>query len=343
MKTLVWVGPNEMEIKETEIPKIKQNEVLVEVDVVGICGSEIEGFIGHNSLRVPPLVMGHEFCGYIAEIGENVSGLKEGQKVIVNPLIACGTCDRCIKGKENLCDNRSIVGIHRPGAFAQFVAVPASSVHVIPNEFSSYDAALAEPLACSLRGVRRALATEPFANVLVYGAGTIGLLSAFVAQILGTNKVIVADINEDRLKNIQNVGITNIINAKTTNMKEEINKVTKGKGIDVIIDAAGFIPTRQEAMELINSGGVILNIGLGVDETPLPINDQIRREVTILGTFTYTAADFKHAIQLLLEGKISHVGWSEKRPLTKGQEAFTELVKGEVTNSKIFLEVKGVN
>lgn len=342
MKTLVWIGPNEMVVEEREKPTIKGDEVLIEVDVVGICGSEIEGFLGHNSLRVPPLVMGHEFAGVVAEIGENVSGLKIGQKVVVNPLIACGRCDRCIKGTENLCDHRTIIGIHRPGAFAEFVAVPARNVHVIPDEMNVYDAALTEPLACSLRGVRRALAFEPFANVLVYGAGTIGLLSAFVAQILGANKVIVADLNEKRLETIQNVGIQHVIHSKTEDVKAAVERITLGAGVDVIVDAAGFVPTRTEALQVINAGGVILNIGLGVDETPLNINDQIRREITILGTFTYTAQDFKHALELLKEGKISHVGWSERRPLSNGQAAFTDLVQGRVTNSKIFLNVKEV-
>ncbi len=342
MKTLVWTGPNTMVVEETEKPSPNQGEVLIQVDVVGICGSEIEGFLGHNSLRVPPLVMGHEFCGHIVELGDNISDLKIGQKAVVNPLISCGKCDRCVKGKENLCDHRQILGIHRPGAFAEYVVVPAANVHVISDEVSSFDAALAEPLACSVRGVRRALETEPFANVLVYGAGAIGLLNAFVAQIMGANKVIVTDINEERLVNIQKLGIEHTINSTTTDVKAEVERITDGAGIDVVIDAAGFLPTRSQAMEIINSGGVILNVGLGINETPLPINDQIRSEITILGTFTYTKQDFKDAIKLLVEGKISHQGWSEKRPLEAGQQSFTDLVNGQVVNSKIFLDLKEV-
>lgn len=327
-------------MKQAEKPVIKADEVLIEVDVVGICGSEIEGFLGHNSLRVPPLVMGHEFCGHIAELGENVNHLEIGQKAIINPLIACGRCDRCLRGTENLCDNREILGIHRPGSFAEYIAVPASSVVVISEELNSYSAALAEPLACSVRGVRRALASHPFANVLIYGAGAIGLLSGFVAKTLGANKVIMADINSERLETVKKAGIDYIINSRTTNLKEEVTKIAGQKGIDVIIDAAGFLPTRTEAIEVINLGGVILNIGLGINETPLPINDQIRSEITIMGTFSYTKQDFKDAVQLLEEGKITHEGWSERRPLEAGQEAFTELVNGQVINSKIFLELK---
>ncbi|MDT8860348.1 alcohol dehydrogenase catalytic domain-containing protein [Alkalihalobacillus sp. MEB130] len=340
MKTLVWTGPNTMKVEETERPSIQTDEVLIQVEAVGICGSEIEGFLGHNSLRIPPLVMGHEFCGRVVEVGEEVETLTAGRKVTVNPLINCGVCDRCRKGTENLCDNRQIIGINRSGAFAEYVAVPASAVHVISETLDPFTASLAEPLACCLRAARRAMAIQPFANVLIYGAGTIGLLSGFVSQILGANKVIMVDINDERLKTVQGSGIDYVINSKTEDVEGKLKKIVGEKGIDIIIDAAGFLPTRTQAMQLVNSGGVIMNVGLGIDETPIPVNQQIRSETTLLGSFCYTKQDFYDAVQLLEEGKISHEGWSEVRPLEEGQEAFTDLVNGEVINSKIFLSLK---
>lgn len=339
MKTLVWTGPNTMVIEQREVPSIKTHEVLIQVDAVGICGSEIEGFLGHNSLRKPPLVMGHEFSGTIVQLGEHVNDLSTGSKVVVNPLISCGTCDRCRRGFENLCDTRQIIGIHRSGALAEYVTVPASSVNVVPTSLGSFRASLAEPLACSLRAARRALSSHPFANVMIYGAGTIGLLSAFVSKILGANKVIVLDLNEERLKTVKNAGIEYVINSKTEDVPTNIQSITGGKGIDVIIDAAGFLPTRTEAFDLVNPGGVIMNIGLGINETPLPINNQIRSEITVLGSFCYAKQDFQDAIQLLVEGKISEEGWSEIRPLEAGQDAFGELVAGKVAKSKIFLHL----
>lgn len=339
MKTLVWTAPRTMKIEQMDEPVIKSDEVLIKVEAVGICGSEIEGFLGHNSLRIPPLIMGHEFCGRIADVGKDVANLKIGSKVIVNPLISCGRCDRCRRGAENLCDNRKIIGIHRPGAFAEYVAVPASCVNVIHEDLNSYSAALAEPLACCLRAARRALSMHPFSNVMIYGAGAIGLLSAYVSKILGAGRVIVVDINDERLNNIQNAGIEFVINSKAENVESKIKKITQEKGVDVIIDAAGFLPTRTEAVKLINPGGIIMNIGLGIDETPLLINHQIRSEISILGSFCYTRQDFHDAVQLITEGKISHEGWSEIRPLESGPEAFIELVNGKVVNSKILLAI----
>jgi len=339
MKTLVWTGPSTMNMEQRDVPSIKPDEVLIRVEAVGICGSEIEGFLGHNSLRKPPLIMGHEFCGRIADTGEQVEHLTIGSKVVVNPLLSCGTCDRCRRRLDNLCDSRGIIGIHRPGAFAEYVTAPASSVHVVPESMNSYLASLAEPLACSLRAARRALAFHPFANVLVYGAGTIGLLSGMVAKILGANKVIMLDVNEGRLETVRRAGIDFTLHSLAGDIRSRIKDVTGAKGIDVIIDAAGFLPTRTEALELINAGGVVMNIGLGIDETPLRINHAIRSEITLLGSFAYTKQDFHDAVQLLVGGKISGEGWSEIRPLDEGENAFKELVAGNVSNSKVFLHV----
>lgn len=336
MKALMWTEPNKMEIQEVSIPALQKNEVLIKVDVVGICGSEIEGFLGHNSLRVPPLIMGHEFSGVV----ENSDGFPDliGKRVVVNPLISCGKCNRCRKGLENLCDNRSILGIHRPGAFGEYVSVPASAVIPIPDHLNSFAASLTEPLACSLRATKRAMANHPFANVVVYGAGTIGLLSAFVAKILGAENVIVLDLNLERLNTIQESGIAHVIQSNRENVEERVKEITGQKGLDIIIDAAGFVPTRQQAIKIINPGGVIMNIGLGVDETPIPINQTIRSEITELGSFCYTKQDFYEALQLLINGQISEKIWSEVRPIENGHQSFVDLVSGNVVKSKIFLQ-----
>jgi threonine dehydrogenase-like Zn-dependent dehydrogenase len=335
MKALVWTKAETMIIQEVEKPAPNVDEVLIKVDAVGICGSEIEGFLGHNSLRVPPLVMGHEFSGVVVESPSETD--LQGKRVVVNPLISCGKCNRCRKGLENLCDNRQIIGIHRPGAFGEYAAVPVSQVLQIPDHLNPCAASLTEPLACSLRATRRAMEAHPFANVLVYGAGTIGLLSAFMAKILGAENVIVLDLNAERLKTVQEAGIEHVIQSNKENVEQRVKEITGTKGIDVIIDAAGFLPTRKQAIQLINPGGVVMNIGLGIDETPILINQTIRSEITLLGSFCYTNQDFYDALQLLINGKISEEVWSEIRTIEEGHQAFTDLVNGNVTKSKIFL------
>lgn len=341
MKVLSWNGPKKIEIEEQPFPHLKEEEVLIQVEVVGICGSEIEGYLGHNSLRKPPLIMGHEFSGIVVKRGSAVQGIKKGEKVTVNPLIGCGNCRSCQSGLENLCTKREIIGIHRQGAFSEFVAVPANNVHVLPDDFNLYQAALAEPLACAYRAVKRAFDYEQNESAFIFGAGTIGLLSGLVAQYLGADPIIIADINEERLETAKRIGLTHTMNPSKDAVNEQINQITNQKGIDIVVDAVGFETTRKQAEAIINPGGVIMNIGLGIDESYLPVNNFIRNEVTQLGSFCYTKDDFVEAVSLLKEGKITYEGWTEVRDMEEGNRAFLDLINGSVNNGKIFLKIKG--
>ncbi|GAA3409507.1 galactitol-1-phosphate 5-dehydrogenase [Paenibacillus hodogayensis] len=340
MKALVWTGVETMELREMAQPACKPDEAVIRVEAVGICGSEIEGYLGHNSLRVPPLVMGHEFCGTIEELGEAGGGstLRVGQKVVVNPLTACGDCALCRRDLPQLCARRSLVGVHRPGAFGERVAVPRSAVVPVPDGISPLRAALAEPLACSLRATRRALERHPFASVLVFGAGGIGLLCAMTAKLLGASRVLIADTNDKRLELVAALGIGETANPRGQQLGERVRDVFGEAGVDVVIDAAGYQPTREAAMRLVRPGGTIMNIGLGIDETQLPINHLIRSEIEVLGSFCYSRQDFHDAVRLLAEGRIVETGWTEVRPLEAGGEAFADLVAGRVHVGKIFLQ-----
>jgi len=342
MQALVWTAPEKMEYTESMAKPVPlEDEVLIRVEAVGICGSEIEGYLGHNSLRVPPLVMGHEFCGRIEETGSRVTGFTAGQKAVVNPLRHCGVCVSCRKGRTQLCATRKIVGIHRPGAFGEFVAVPAASVLPVPDDMDSFRASLSEPLACSLRATRRAMLRHPFANVVVFGAGGIGILCAKTAKLLGADRVIMLDTQDERLRIAAQVAADETVNPRSTEIKEALAGIVGEKGVDVVIDAAGFQPTRSSAMSIANPGGTIMNVGLGIDDTVLPINVQIRGEIEILGSFCYNQQDFRDAVDLLANGRITEEGWTEVRPLSDGDGAFRDLVNGRVKSGKIFLRVDG--
>jgi len=342
MQALVWTAAEKMEYTANrEKPVAQEDEVLIRVEAVGICGSEIEGYLGHNSLRVPPLVMGHEFCGRIEEIGGRVTGLNVGQKAVVNPLRNCGACAACRKGQPQLCSTRSIVGIHRPGAFGEWVAVPASSVVPVPAELDSFRASLSEPLACSLRATRRAMQRHNFANVVVFGAGGIGILCAKVARLLGAERVIMLDTQDERLRMAAQVAADATINPRSVDIRAELDRIVGDKGVDVVIDAAGFQPTRAAAVSIVNPGGTIMNVGLGIDDTVLPINVQIRGEIEILGSFCYNQQDFRDAVDLLANGSVTEEGWTEVRPLSAGDGAFQDLINGRVKSGKIFLTMDG--
>lgn len=342
MQALIWTAAEKMEYSRTmDKPVPQEDEVLIRVEAVGICGSEIEGYLGHNSLRVPPLVMGHEFCGRIEETGSRVTGLNVGQKAVVNPLRHCGACASCRKGLPQLCATRKIVGIHQPGAFGEWVAVPASGVVPVPDDLDPFRASLSEPLACSLRATRRAMLRHPFANVVVFGAGGIGILSAKIAKLLGAERVIMLDTQDERLLMAAQVAADETINPRTTDIKEALVRIVGEKGVDVVIDAAGFQPTRTAAMSIVNPGGTIMNIGLGIDDTVVPINVQIRGEIEILGSFCYNPQDFRDAVDLLVNGSITEEGWTEVRALSAGDGAFQDLINGRVKSGKIFLSMDG--
>ncbi|WP_127587335.1 zinc-dependent alcohol dehydrogenase [Paenibacillus koleovorans] len=344
MKTLVWNSAEKMDWEERDVIAPAEDEVLLRVEAVGICGSEIEGYLGHNSLRIPPLVMGHEFSGRIEQMGSGVDRAGEllpGMKVAINPLLFCGRCRSCRRGLTQLCDERKIIGIHRAGAFAEYVAVPTSALIAIPEEVDRFRASLAEPLACSLRATRRAMTEHPFANVLIYGAGGIGLLCSMIARLLGAARITMVDTNEERLDKALLIGVDAGINPKHNDADKRILEENSDKGIDIVIDCAGFQPTRESAIRLLNPGGVLMNIGLGVDRTFLPINVAIRKEIEIVSSFCYTQQDFKDAVDLLISGKVTEQGWTEVRPLSEGAAAFADLVAGRVTNGKIFLDPQG--
>ncbi|MBM7567731.1 zinc-dependent alcohol dehydrogenase [Paenibacillus sacheonensis] len=360
MKAVMWTGAERMSVIDHPLPEPEANEVLIKVSHVGICGSDLEGYLGHNSLRHPPLLMGHEFSGTIVGFGggsgsgesaeagsseggsassENTAALALGDRVVVNPLIHCGACPRCIRGQFNLCDRRRIIGIHRPGAYAEHIAVPAAQVVRIPEGLTDLRASLTEPLACSLRAARRAMATVPMGNVAIIGAGAIGLLSAFSARLLGAGKIFVLDNNPLRLKHVAELGFDGAVDSSDADAVAAMLKASGPKGIDVVIDAAGFSVTRSLAKRIVNTGGTIMNIGLGSGESVLPVNDMIRSETTVLGSFCYAPQDFADALELLAAGKVTEAGWTTIRPLADGPACFASLVRGEVPHGKIILEV----
>jgi len=321
MNAVMWTGPERMEWVEMPVPEVGPDELLIQVKTVGICGSDLEGYLGHNSLRKPPLLMGHEFSGIVMQKGDAVTSFSIDDRVVINPLTSCGTCEQCLRGTPQLCAQRQIIGIHHPGGYAEYVVVKQGNAYRIPEHLSFERASLTEPLACALRAVKRAFEPHTIPHVTVIGAGGIGLLCAFVANILGASKVSILDKNPERLQIAQSVGI---------------DAYREGK-VDVVIDAAGFQPTRTAGFEMLNPGGVLMNIGLGIDDTLLPINQSIRSEIDIRGSFCYSPLDFTQALSLLSEGRITEDVWTLHRPLSEGARSFKQLTAGEIAHGKILL------
>jgi L-iditol 2-dehydrogenase len=336
MRALVWLGPRQMELVEVPRPAPGYGEVLLRVQAVGICGSELSGFLGHNSLRHPPLVMGHEFSGQVVECGKGVN-LIPGARVGVNPLVTCGHCAMCRRGLDNLCLSRSLVGAHRPGAFAEFVAVPARNCHALPDGIDYVGASLLEPLACSLRTVELA-ALEPMERVVVLGAGAIGLLALCCARRAGAAAVAVVDTNPHRLALASAWGADRVIDAREEDPLVALAEFSGGDGVDVAIDAVGMTVTRRQAVRALRRGGRAVMIGLHEAESALEINEIVRNETTVLGSFGYTSLTFERALAMVVRGDVlPEPNWLEVRDLSTGPASFAELIDTPVSVAKIVL------
>ncbi len=342
MESLVWLGPRSMEMQHTAIPEPRMGEVLIAVGAVGICGSELSGYLGQNSLRVPPLVMGHEAAGQIIQSTEGTfadgSPARVGTRVTFNPLITCGECDRCRAGLTNLCRQRQLIGAHRPGAFAQFVAVPAKQCYPLPDTLSDTIASLTEPLACSLRAVKQAQ-VRPEQSLLILGAGPIGLFALIAARAEGIQRVYISDLAESRLAVARQWGATETIHAKERDVLTAIQEFTPG-GVDTVIDAVGASATRTQAVQAVIPGGNVVFIGLHDEASPLAANYLVRQEITLRGSFSYDQNDFKRAFDLLTQGLLQQgTPWLEERPLAHGSSSFAALVDGRVAATKIILRI----
>jgi 2-desacetyl-2-hydroxyethyl bacteriochlorophyllide A dehydrogenase len=327
MSALVYEAPHQMNVREVPIPMLQPDEVLIRVAYSGICGSELSGFEGKNSLRRPPLIMGHEFSGNVEAIGGEVNRpeLTQGAAVTANPLISCNQCAYCLSGKQQLCPNRKLLSASLPGSNAEFVAVRADAVFVIPPDMPLKMAALTEPAACAVHAV--ALVTPPpNEKCLVVGAGPIGLMVIQALTDAGVKQVFCIDLNAERLAMAEKLGA---VGATFDSIKAQ--------SFDVVIEAIGVSATRQGCARVVRSGGRIVWMGLHEADTVLPVNDFIRREIITYGSFAYTPIDFHNALQALAQQRMKlDQTWTQTEPLKNGTACFEKLLEGAPV-SKIWL------
>jgi threonine dehydrogenase-like Zn-dependent dehydrogenase len=350
MRALVWTAPRSMVMQEASLPQPCPGDLLLEVAAVGICGSELSGYLGLNSLRVPPLVMGHEFSARIVgwdglegTVLADSSPAQAGQLVAVNPLITCGKCEMCLDGLTHLCPQRKLVGAHRAGAFARYVAIPAAQCWPLPEGMSDVAGALVEPLACAVRAVGHAMAHTRGRRpgpLLILGAGTIGLCCLAVACAEGwaggEAPIVVSDVMDERLRVAMDWGALTV-NGRAAGAEQALREALAG-GAAAAIEAAGISATRALAVQQVRPGGCAVFIGLHDETSPLAANYLVRQEIAVQGTYSYTAADFRRAIELLASGAVQpSAAWIDERPLDYGPEAFAGLVSGEISTPKIIL------
>lgn len=339
MQALIWEAPRTVNIHSRAVPTPQADEVLIKVAYAGICGSELGGYLGHNALRVPPLIMGHEFSGVIEGVGEAARQINPkvalGQSVTVNPLDYDDECPYVARGLHHLSPTRKLVGAHRPGAYAQYVTVPAKLVTPLPEELSLRQASLTEPTACGVR-IGELADDVDGKDCLIIGAGPIGLLALQNLLLQGANQVFIADLDSERLAMGGELGgIT--IDPKNSNVVETIKDLTGGQGVPVSIDAVGTGGTRTQCVQSTCAKGVLILSGLHEETSEMPAADIIRREIEVRGCFAYSPANFARAVELLVANQIRLDPWIVEAPLAEGGKWFDRLIDAPGNVAKVLL------
>ena len=336
MKALVYTAPDEVIYRDEPAPALDDGEVVLKIEAVGICGSDMHAYHGHDPRRVPPMILGHEFCGTIVE------GPGRGRRTTGNPLIACGVCEFCAQGRNNLCANRSMVGMTRAGAYAERMSIPAKSLVDVPQDMDPVKVALVEPAATALHALnlvtRASLRPLPECAVLVIGGGAIGMLAALLARSYGVRRLTVAETNA-----LRRASVDKAVGCPTYDPRGGLAADPRAGGapgdntVDVVVDAVGSKATRAAAFAAVKPGGVVMHIGLQDWASEIDMRKLTLAEITLIGTYTYTTADLRATVAALHDGVFGDLAWVEERPLADGAAAFRDLAAGRSAAAKIVL------
>lgn len=326
MRALVYTHPEKVEMQDRAKPVAGPGEAEIAVELSGICGSDMSGFLGHSPRRKPPLTLGHELIGR----------RRDGKRVVVNPLISCGKCPNCLAGAQNLCMAWKLLGLDRTeGSFAEFVALPEKQVFEVPDELPSRRAVLAEPLA-NIVHLFRISSPPPLFRLAIVGAGTMGALSLQVGKRMGARDILCVDVNPDRLVAMRQLGAAATVQASSDGgVPDQLTDVD----FDLVIDASGSAAARQTAFNLCRPGGQVALLGMMQQSSEIDFVTSIRKEHRVVMSFAYTPADFRSALSLLIAKEIDLDAWTETMRLEEGQSAFEKMTRSPGRILKMLLSI----
>jgi threonine dehydrogenase-like Zn-dependent dehydrogenase len=326
MKAVVIEKPNKVMLKEVPDPIPKANEVLIKPKVCGLCGTDVHIYDG-NFIGDYPVIPCHEFAGEVAGLGKNVEGIKIGDSVAIDPNIRCGVCLACREGKVNICSNYEAVGVTRPGGFAELVCVPSRNIYKLKNPVYS-DAAFAEPLACVLYGLSR-LDIWPGSQIIIWGAGAIGLIHTVICKTLYGANLTIVDIDPNRVKRAIGLGLANVfVSDNALSMKLQN---LKPQGYEIGIEATGCIEAAKQLFSHLRRGGQALLFGVYPKDMNLSLSpfEIFLNDWKIVGSFTYQH-QFNQSVQIINDEKIKFNELADlKIKLEEVPEVLVELSKGK--------------
>lgn len=310
-------------------PSAGESEVLVEVRATGICGTDLTIYHGKfpEERARPPLVLGHEFAGTIADVGKGVRGLKQGDPVVVDPLISCGHCYSCTGGVPHLCTTLKLLGIDVNGSFAEYVVASAGRTYRMPSGMSFVEGAVVEPLSVAVHAVRRS-ALNVGDRVLVTGGGPIGMLTALVAKSAGARKLVVTEIQGYRLETLKELGLQGF-NPLEGDIKELVDLCFDGVGPDIVFEVTGTSAGMQQAIECVRYRGTIVEVGLPKDRTENDTRRVVFGEIAIIGSRVYAPVDIETSVGLLAGRKVDVKPLVKTFHLDECPGLFQKLARGE--------------
>ncbi len=338
MKAAVFMGKGDIQIQDYDQPIVGAGEVLIKVSYCGICGTDVAAYKTGN--YVPGLIIGHEFSGVVADVGSHVDNVRVGDRVTGNSLIPCGKCSFCLSGRPSLCDNPQLIGVTVNGAMAEYVKMSADYVYRLPESLTLRDATLVEPLSCVLHAVRVS-SFKPGDTVLIQGAGPMGILTLQVLKRSGAGMALVTDIVKGRRELAGWLGADTVVDPSTENLPAVVERVTSGRGVDIVFDAAGVPETLRENFTLVRKGGEIIVIGICEDPAQADFFTLVLNELTVKGAY-YGFNEFQLAIDMLSKGLIpaDRIITSTIKLENLVEEGFEVLLKPE-GHCKIVVEIGG--
>ncbi len=297
MKTAFIIAENKIEIREVPVPEISENDVLVKIMAMGVCGTDIQFFKGIRKIKFPH-ISGHEASGEVVEVGSRVKNVSIGDRVAIDPNINCGHCWYCRRGKFNLCKNKKVVGVSLPGVFSEYVKIPERNVFKLPDSVSYMYGSLVEPLSIALHVYHRSN-VQIGENVALFGAGTIGLLLLQLLPKVGVH-ITVIDKVDDKLSKAQYLGANRVVNLSDTSFQSLLEE---NKNYLKVIDAAGVPATLEGSVELAGPGARIVWLGLPTADIKINAFHFLYRELSLYSSLAYNF-EFGDALKLIEEGKV---------------------------------------
>lgn len=303
MKIAKLMKPGDIQILEVPLPQITEDQVLLKIKCFGICGSDIQIYHGKHKHAHLPQILGHELAAVIERKGSSVKDFNVGDKVTMEPLIYCGKCIPCKQGRYNVCEQMRVFGVYQDGCNCEYMAIESKYLHKVPSDMPDEEVALVEPFAVGLGSVKRSRFVSG-GNVAIIGAGTIGNFTAQAAKLLGAKKVLVMDINEQRLEYARECGVDVCVNTSSTSIQDAIEIAFGDEKASVIIDCAAVPSLFPQILEAARPNSDIVFTGNYKSPVELYIPSIQRREISLIGHMMYVHDDFEDAIKLLYEKKI---------------------------------------